>query len=127
MTESKDVEGWVSLPMVLVGDTDGEPISPFDCVPLASIMPFGVISAPDKQVSKPSQWVKGRHKAFCKLVGFPIESHEQECLALLQRIEADWFVKKSTSVSRRRQGVKGMRELRSLISSVNYEGHQPVC
>ena len=54
MTESKDVEGWVSLPMVLVGDTDGEPISPFDYVPLASIMLFGVVSAPDKQVLKPS-------------------------------------------------------------------------
>ncbi len=127
MTESKDVEGWVSLPLVLAGDIDGENISPLDCVPLALIMPSGVPSDLNDQVLVPSQWVKGRHKAFCKLVGFPIESHEQECLALLQCIEVDRFAKKSTSVSRRRQGVKGTHELRSLISSVNYEGRQPVC
>uniref|UniRef100_A0A2N9GEV9 TIR domain-containing protein n=1 Tax=Fagus sylvatica TaxID=28930 RepID=A0A2N9GEV9_FAGSY len=126
VTEPKDVEGWVSLPLDLAGNIDGEPISPLDCVPLALIMPSGVASDLNDQVLEPSQWVKGRHKAFCKLVGFPIESHEQECLALLQRIEADRFTKKSTSVSHRRQGVKGTRELRSLISSINYEGRQPL-
>ena len=44
MIDSKDVEGWVSLPLVLGADIDDEHISPLDCVPLASIMPFGVAS-----------------------------------------------------------------------------------
>ncbi len=115
------------MPVVLARDTDGEPLSPLDCVPLATIKPTKAMSDLYEHVSELSHWVKRRHKAFCKLVGFPIESHEQECLALLQRIEADRFVRKSASVSHHQPGVKGTRELRSLISSMNYEGRQPVC
>ena len=73
--------------------------------------------------------MKSKHRGFYKLVGFPIESHEQECLALLQRIEADRFARKVTSVPRRTlaPGLKGKHELRRLISTVNYEGRQSVC
>jgi hypothetical protein len=49
---------------------------------------------------EPSIWVKQRHWGFCKLVGFPIKSHEQECLALLQRIEAECFANKAKGGSR---------------------------
>ncbi len=91
--------------------------------------PSGVLDGFEEPGLEHSQWVKRRHRGFCKLVGFPIESHEQECMTLLQRIEVERFAKKSTSVPRRNQtsGLKGKRELRSLISSVNYESHQPVC
>ncbi len=76
-----------------------------------------------------SLWVKHRHRCFCRLVGFPIENHEQECLALVQRIEADRFVKKEKVGSRRlpASGIKGSHELRSVVSFMNYYGRQPVC
>lgn len=62
-------------------------------------------------------------------MGFPIDSPEQECLALLQKIEADRFVRKAKEGPRRQtaSGKKGSRELRRLVSSVNYDGRQPVC
>ncbi len=41
-----------------------------------------------------SAWVKRHHRGFCKLESFPIETHEQECLSLLQRIEASRFANK---------------------------------
>ncbi len=93
------------------------------------VVPSGVLTVFEKTAPEPSQWVKSRHRGFCKLVGFPIETHEQECLALLQRIEADRFVRKATSVPRRKQtpGLKGKRKLRRLISNVNYEGRQSAC
>lgn len=61
-------------------------------------------------------------------MGFPIESHEQECLVLLQRIEAYRFDMKEEGPCRQSaSGKKGSRELRRLVSSVNYDGCQPVC
>jgi hypothetical protein len=77
---------------------------------------------------EPSVWVKQRHRGFCKLVGFPIQSHEQECLALLQRIEADRFLHKKGGARRQPpSGTKGSRELHKLVSTVNYDSRQPVC
>ena len=63
------------------------------------------------------------------MVGFPIDVHEQECLALLQKIEAYRFAKKEKEGPRRISvsGKKGSRELRRLVSTVNYDGRQPVC
>jgi hypothetical protein len=129
MVASKEVEGWASLAGVGSEDTDGELASPLQCAPIAMVVPSGVVTVLEQTASEPSQWVKHRHRGFCKLVGFPIESHEQECLALLQRIEADRFARKVTSVPRRTPapGLKGKRELRRLISTVNYEGRQSVC
>lgn len=60
VAESKEVGNWVSLPVVLAGDTDGEPLSPLDCVPLATIEPTGAVSDLYKHVSEHSYWVKGR-------------------------------------------------------------------
>ncbi len=127
--DSENEEGWVSMPKVGTEVGDEEPFSPLLCAPIAMVVPSGVLTILEKPVPEPSQWVKSRHKGFCKLVGFPIESHEQECLALLQRIEADCFVKKASSAPRRNQapGLKGKRELRRLISSVNYDGRQSAC
>ena len=63
------------------------------------------------------------------MVGFPIDVHEQECLALLQKIEAYRFAKKEKEGPRRISvsGKKGSRELRRLVSTVNYDSRQPVC
>jgi hypothetical protein len=76
-----------------------------------------------------SQWVKNHYKDFCKLVGFPIGSHEQQCLDLLQRIESGRF--KYNTTNKRKQPVgssrKGSRELRNLVSSINYDGRPLGC
>ncbi len=79
----------LTLPLVF----DEEPVggSPFCCEPLAMIGPTGTEDVGRGCSKEPSVWVKQRHRGFYKLVGFLIESHEQECLALLQRIEADRF------------------------------------
>jgi hypothetical protein len=63
---------------------------------------------------------------FSKFVGFPIDEFEEECLALFQRIEERRNLQKSTISYRKsfKLGTKGTRELRNLVSSVNYERKQ---
>ena len=58
-----------------------------------------------------------------------MDTHEQECLALLQRIEADRFkYKNSTKVKQTVGSVrKGARELRNLVSTINYDGRPNGC
>ena len=113
------------LPITLAEELIGED-SPLRCEPLAMI---GSTGHEHGAYVESSVWVKQRHQGFCKLVGFPIESHEQECLALLQRIEADRFLHKEKGGARRQppSGTKGARELRRLVSTVNYDGRHPVC
>uniref|UniRef100_A0A2N9FD38 SMP-LTD domain-containing protein n=1 Tax=Fagus sylvatica TaxID=28930 RepID=A0A2N9FD38_FAGSY len=88
-----------TISRILSTNTDGELASPLQCAPIAMVVPSGVVTVLEQTASEPSQWVKSRHRGFCKLVGFPIESHEQECLALLQRIEADRFARKETKLA----------------------------
>ncbi len=127
VTSEREAEEHVTrLPMALAVEPGGDVIS---CEPLAMIGPPEPTESQQGFSPEPSTWVKQRHCAFCKLVGFPIECHKQECLALLQHIEANRFVNK-VKVGWRKQpasGRKGSRELRRLTSSVNYEGRQTVC
>ncbi len=117
----------LALPLVSVEEPIGG--SPLCCEPLAMIGLAGSEEGGSGCSVDPSVWVKQRHRGFCELVGFPIESHEQECLALLQRIEADRFLHKEKGGPRRQpsSGTKGSRQLRRLVSSVNYDGCEPVC
>jgi hypothetical protein len=112
---------------------DRDASSPLCCTPLARIDP---IDCPIRfevdigaSTGQPSQWVKKHYRGFCKLVGFPMETHEQECLDLLHRIEAERFQYKSPI--RRKQTVgsvrKGSRELRNLVSTINYDGRPDDC
>jgi hypothetical protein len=111
---------------------DRECSSPLSCSPLAVITPteFPILEDVMDTSMSPvafSQWVKKHYRGFCKLVGFPLDSHEQQCMALLQSIEAERLKYKSSgkmkhsTVSVR----KGARELRNLASSVNYDGRRP--
>ena len=63
-------------------------------------------------------------KSFCKILGFPIVKHEDQCLALFRLLERDCIdvvnVGTSKGIANSRQ--KGLRELKSLISSINYDG-----
>jgi hypothetical protein len=117
------------LPLMVVEEPVDVPPSPLTCAPLKMILPSGSSKGSNNPQLEPSAWVKQRQRGFCKLVGFPIDIHEQECLALLQKIEAYRFAKKAKEGPRRQSasGKKGSRELRRLVSSVNYDGRQPVC
>ncbi len=108
--------------------------SPLCCTPLAVIDPsFGFdheVSMAFQEVGMdPSHWVKKQYQGFCWLVGFPIGSHEQQCLDLLQRIEAERYKRKGPKRKRQAMGSvkKGTRELRNLASSVSYDGRPSVC
>jgi hypothetical protein len=70
-----------SLKMLEVPECGEEPLSPLTCEPLAIIEPsaqdganMGSILVTEQARSK---WVNSHYKGFCKLVGFPIDSHEQ--------------------------------------------------
>jgi hypothetical protein len=76
MVKSKEAEGGASMSRVCTDDTDGELASPLQCAPIAMVVPSGVLTVFEKTALEPSQWVKSRHRSFCKLVGFLIESHE---------------------------------------------------
>ena len=105
-----------------------------DCVPLAKWDPQGGMELVSEEAAlddflegedlEPSVWVKRKIKGFGKFVGFPIDSCEQQCIAFFQKLEKVWE-KQATVGSLRRNASsskKGMRELRNLISSINYEG-----
>ena len=74
-----------------------------------------------------SNWVKHRIPGFSKLVGLPVGRHEKMCIMLLQRLErvieaANPLHKKDVTHRKAISKDKGKRELRNLISSVNYDG-----
>ena len=126
-SSSEGVDGELMLTSVEEPPADTAP--PLRCEPLAMVIPSGPSECVNGSPVEPSLWVKQRHRGFCKLVGFPIETHEQECLALLQRIEADRFANKDKGGSRQPSvsAKKVSQELRRLVSSVNYDGRHPVC
>jgi hypothetical protein len=105
-----------------------EPQSPLICKPLAIIEPSEqdvatLGSTLVKEIAR-SKWVNRHYRGFCKLVGFPIDSHEQQCLELLRSIEETRALKKGEVSSRKLISLlrKGNCELKNLVSSVNYEG-----
>ena len=74
-----------------------------------------------------SNWVKHRLPSFSKMMGLSLGRHEKRCIMLLQRleteIEAAKLVHRKDAAHRKAVSkVKGKRELRNLISSVNYDG-----
>ena len=72
----------------------------------------------------PSEWVMGQMKAFGELVGASYESYEEEVISLLQKIELRRPQSRTRAPSQHRGGQsasKGLRELRGLVSSVNYD------
>ncbi|KAK9991935.1 hypothetical protein SO802_026920 [Lithocarpus litseifolius] len=72
----------------------------------------------------PSNWVSQLMKIFCKMVGFPIVKHEAQCLALFRILEQECLKVNDDGVSKRNanSGTRGLRELKGLISYVNYNG-----
>jgi hypothetical protein len=118
--------------MEVSGDTFVEHMEPISVSPLAMAPPpldggesvtFGPCGEFD-ECSELSEWVNGRYKAFGKLVGAYCEGYEREVIALLVSIKARRNQRKPVSVGHRtpkKQGNKGSRELKGLVSSVNYD------
>ena len=106
--------------------------SPLTCTPIMMVGPamspsgLELLGGGVDALDKPTQWVAHQMNMFRKLVGVSIKGHETECWALLRKIEADRNPKKITT-SVRKTARKGNRELRNLVSSVNYGGKQLSC
>ena len=75
-----------------------------------------------------SKWVKNRIPGFSRVIGLSVNRHEKLCIAYLQRLEREMEVinqqrKKATANPKVASSTgKGIRELRNLISTVNYDG-----
>ena len=71
-----------------------------------------------------SKWVCSLMKFFCRIVGFPIVKHEDQCLALFRLLEQDCIDVVSVGSSNGNVNCKqkGLRELKGLFSSINYDG-----
>lgn len=132
---SGDLEMENTFSVVTYGEA-GECSSPLSCSPLAIINPTELptsmavlgesVCASQEEFS---QWVKKHYRGFCKLVGFPLDTHEEQCMALLQSIEAE-RIKYKNSGKMKQSGAsvkKGARELRNLASSINYDGCRVGC
>ena len=73
-----------------------------------------------------SNWVKRRLPGFSKMMGLSLGRHEKRCIMLLQRLEKETeaanLVHRNAAHRKAVSKVKGKRELKNLISSVNYKG-----
>ncbi len=120
----------IPLPVVLVKSPDRVQ-SPITCEPLARIDPVGFAELTAQYSGDVfaleeamSVWVEQTYKSFGKLVGMPIVEFESEVIALLRRIDTERKKIRLESRPRRPPSStrKGTRELRNLISTINYEG-----
>jgi hypothetical protein len=72
----------------------------------------------------PSEWVTRKQKGVGKVLGASYEGYEQTVTELLMDIEARYLQRKASLVDSQRlssSGRKGSRELKGLISSINYD------
>ena len=108
-----------------------------DCLPLRIIAPSASSSSAELEVTEVlsikakldiSRWVKYRIPGFSKLVGLSMTRHEKLRIALLQRLQSEMEAANvlhrkaigSEKVAKSKN--KGCKELRNLISLVNYDG-----
>jgi len=115
-------------------DRDEEEWQLMEYVPLAQWDPNGGLVLMTEEVDpvdisveddlKPSAWVSKKVKGFGEWVGFPIDSSERQCVEFFQRLEKVWEKQAAAGSLCRTasSSTKGMRELRNLISTVNYDG-----
>ena len=73
---------------------------------------------------KNSKWVCSLMKSFYRIVGFPIVKHKDQCLVLFRLLEQDCIdvVNVGTPKGIVNSKQKGLRKLKGLISSINYDG-----
>ena len=106
-------------------DASVEPSSPISCEPLLMVGLSEFCSPTTRVVegvdalAQPSKWVSKHMNLFRQEIGVSIKGHESECLALLMRLDKDGKPKLASSCGKK-SGKKGVRELKNLVSSVNY-------
>ena len=101
-------------------DTDVLDISPIRTC-------FGEITQGERVAQEQSEWVQQHMTAFSKLMGLAIEGFEDEAMRLFKAIERRWRQNGGTGVAEKeptQKSRKGLRELRNLECSVNYESSQ---
>uniref|UniRef100_A0A2N9F4W2 Reverse transcriptase domain-containing protein n=1 Tax=Fagus sylvatica TaxID=28930 RepID=A0A2N9F4W2_FAGSY len=114
------------LQLAMVEDSLNEnPVSPLSCSPLNTVVPMTTppplpLICVEEAMNNPSKWVSQKMNCFRKHVGVSISGHEPECLALLTRIDKDRQLLKPLQIPRK-SVTKGLRKLRNLSSSINYE------
>ena len=120
----------------------GEEESWTDCNPISTIAPPGLDLSIEMHKDNEvlglgsrldvSSWVKHRIPGFSKVVGLSVNRHERLCIDYLQRLKREMEVvierrKKATANQKATSSTgKGKRELRNLISSINYDGREGV-
>ena len=112
-----------------LGDVDG-------LSPLTTINPLGLVVSAEvngntevlssDNTLNVSNWVKHRIPDFSKMMGLSLGRHAKMCIMLLQRLElkikaANLMHRKDVAYRKAISKDKGKRELRNLISSVNYD------
>lgn len=98
-------------------------VEPLCVEPLVVVSPVSV--GTQEGEASPSAWVQKKYKAIGQLLGVTYAGYEGEITALLQDIEAR-HVQRCSNVGRapkpHPRGRFGSRELKRLVSTVNYDG-----
>jgi hypothetical protein len=128
--ESVGVDSEFSTGDGVVACWDGEEV-PLEVFPLASVVPQEGVSAPELLMMgeaetdlPPSDWVMGKYQHFGDFVGASYEGYEEEVLTLLKSIDArraNFEKGEIVSDINVRSGRKGSRELKGLVSTINYD------
>ena len=133
--EECDSQTGMTASVAVYADGIGENnCSPLECAPLSCWVPrvaedlvlstADEVSEFDASKVEHSKWVSTMMKSFCKMVGFPIIKHEAHCVALFRLLEQECIEVANGGCIRPpvKAGQRGLRDLRGLFSSVNYDG-----
>jgi hypothetical protein len=120
--ETRSENSWLSL-VEREEETGRQDLEePLSVAPLAVVEPMEP-PTPLVEETQPSEWSLQKHRACGKVLGASFKGHEDEVMALIMSINAR---RKRPLVNNSQEkvngfGVKGSRELKGLVSSVNYE------
>ena len=133
---TEEEKKWVGLDKDLALVTKEDSISEDEgeamvVAPLAVMMPSEVEAHGLTEIGPQtySEWVLQKHKAFGKLVGASYEGYEERVLEVLVAIDARRRKVGPSSRKSTPSGKRGTRELKGLVSTINYEarGSQSLC
>ena len=118
--EQEPLEPAANRSMILASSMDDNEV--LDVSPLRTY--YGEITQGEQEQS---EWVQQHMTEFSKLMGVAIEGFESEAMRLFVAIERRWRQNGGTGVAEKeptQKSRKGLRELRNLECSVNYESSQ---
>ena len=102
-----------------------EPREDFEVLDISPLRTcYGEITQGEHVVQEQSEWVQQHMTEFSKLMGVAIEGFESEALRLFEAIERRWRQNGGTGdvgQETTQKTRKGLRELRNLACSINYE------